>query len=296
MTLGLTLAITAGFLWSISNILDKLFVERVFRKPLTYLVALLLIDLPIGLGVILWRDLSLVPIDIIRVIVGCAFGLSGSLLYMFALQRDEVSRVVPLFSTAPIILTVFGALFLGERFALASYIGIVLIFIGAWTIQVRGSLVSPFQSRSGWIMLAAATAWATEIVIFKPIVNTAGALTVTTFAITINGAVSFLLLPFVWNALLHNIRSNLTARRAWLVLANEILNIGAYFIYFAAVGVWFASLVSAVSSVQYVFVYAWALVIAPLMPSIFTEERQMGVGLRRVAAIVAIILGVALLQ
>lgn len=54
----------------------------------------------------------------------------GLMVFFIALDRGEVTRVVPVTSGYPVIATIAGALILGERVTPARVVGVILVVVG----------------------------------------------------------------------------------------------------------------------------------------------------------------------
>lgn len=294
MNVGLFLAFGAALCWSLLNLLDKTILERFLRNPFALNAAIVAIDLPVGLVATLLTPASFSPGELVRVTLGMLSGITGAFFYFFALQRDHVSRVVPLFAVSPLLLALFGRIFLHEELPSVAYLGIALIVFGAWTIQVRGSIWSPLRSRSLGLMLMGSFGWSAEVVLFKPILDAHGTMPSIARALFISGIVGILLLLRFHRELRAAART-VGQRLYGLLLLDEVLNITAFFLYFFAVNVWYASLASAASSIQYLFIFVLTLILAPRFPHIFKEERGLRVNAKKLFAIAAIIVGVMLL-
>ncbi|MBI3115379.1 MAG: DMT family transporter [Candidatus Kerfeldbacteria bacterium] len=294
MHLGLFLAFGAALCWSLLNLLDKTILERFLRNPFALNAAILALDLPVGLVATLLTPASFSTGELVRLSLGMLAGITGAFFYFFALQRDHVSRVVPLFAVNPLLLALFGRIFLHEQLPVVAYLGITLIVLGAWTIQVRGSVWSPLRSRSLGLMLVGSLGWTTEIVLFKPLLDAHGTLPSFARALLVSGIVGVLLLLRFHREIASAART--VGRRLYgLLVLDEALNITAFVTYFFAVSVWYASLASAASSVQYLFVFILALILARRFPDIFKDERGLRLNARKLLAIVAVIVGVILL-
>jgi transporter family protein len=58
------------------------------------------------------------------------------LTYFKALKLGEASRVVPIVASYPMMTAIFSALLLGEKLTLMKFIGIILIIVGMFLLQV----------------------------------------------------------------------------------------------------------------------------------------------------------------
>jgi bacterial/archaeal transporter family protein len=71
------------------------------------------------------------------VLSGCATGASW-ICYFRALKLGDAARVAPIDKLSVVLVAVFGVIFLGERLAIANWLGVVLIALGAVLVAHRG--------------------------------------------------------------------------------------------------------------------------------------------------------------
>lgn len=155
--------------------------------------------------------------------------------YLITLTRGyaggDLSLVYPLSrGSAPIFVTLWGALFLGERLPLAGYLGIGLMVAGIYIASAQ-----PFSDLAPFHLHKTATAWALVSGVFvslysfldKTVVNTLPPLI---YNFWVYAGMTVLWAPFVWfggrGALLQNLgelRWNLPR-----VLVGSVMTIGAY--------------------------------------------------------------------
>ncbi len=128
-----------GGIWTVVNIIDKHIIGHEFRDPILAIVTKSYVIFTVFLGATL---ISGSPImlgwdAVIPSFLAGAFSSLGIFCYYTSLRKGEVSKVVPIFSTAPLFTLALGAVFLGERFTSLTYLGIALIVIGAITISAK---------------------------------------------------------------------------------------------------------------------------------------------------------------
>lgn len=135
----LLFTLLAGILWTIVNVVDKHIIGHEFRDPILAIVLKSFVifvvftctTLIVGQPVMIGRTLIILGI-VIGILVS-----AGVYFYYGSLNKGDVSKVVPIFSTAPLFTLLLGAIFLGERFAIPTYFGIILIVFGAITISAK---------------------------------------------------------------------------------------------------------------------------------------------------------------
>jgi len=160
-------ALFSTAVWAIVNVIDK----NVVSKKIKNLGTVLIFD---GIGaiiaslVILFIFGIVVPeinILIISILSGLLWIPAGYLYYK-ALQKDEVSRVVPIFLTIPIFTAILAAVFLGEIFTLPIYLGIMLVVAGAILISIKISENFKF-GKGFWFILGASLIITVESLMLK---------------------------------------------------------------------------------------------------------------------------------
>ena len=77
------------------------------------------------------------------------------ILYLKSLSEEEVSRISPIFSAAPVFVAVFAAVWLGEIFSVFTYIAILLVVLGVASLSFRLELGFPKKIKNlEFILLA----------------------------------------------------------------------------------------------------------------------------------------------
>lgn len=134
----ISFALVAALFWALGNVLDKTVLKDYITNPVvvTFFTGVF--------GAVFALILPLTG----YVRIPSVFILAGSLLlgilyiapvylYMKSLTLEEVSRVVPIFSIAPVFVVIMGGLFLSEVFTLSKYIGIFLAITGSVIVSSK---------------------------------------------------------------------------------------------------------------------------------------------------------------
>ena len=89
---------------------------------------------------------------ILAIIASTILAISASLIAFFNLQKEEVSRVVPILNISPVFTTIIATLFLNERPEYLQWLAIIIVVAGAVIITMErspygtsGSLKRPFM-------------------------------------------------------------------------------------------------------------------------------------------------------
>jgi DME family drug/metabolite transporter len=208
----------------------------------------------------------------------------GIFMYYNALEREEVSKSVPIFSTIPIFLLIMAYFLLGETLTTQKYIGIFVIVAGAVLISLKGYT---FHLRSAfWIALAGAFFYALADIGVK----------YATFSVNVwqmlfwvgCGAGLFALVTF---AIHHpHIRAKARAGTRHLAFSNGITIIGDIMFF---IGISFASvsLVSALAKVQNVFIFIMATALSLYHPEFIHEKINAHHIIKKTIAIALILAG-----
>ncbi len=122
------------------------------------------------------------PAYLRAVLLAIPFELVGTLGWAMALRSGELSLVQPLFGLLPVVVTLGGAVALGERPTPTALAGVGLVALGIYTLglhRARGPL-APFQALAGhpagrWAGLSV-LAWSVTSVVHKVGIAAAGPL------------------------------------------------------------------------------------------------------------------------
>jgi len=135
------IALTASFLWSLVNIFDQYLVAKystgehgsgglvLFSSLIGILVALIISLTTNGICQISISD------KLLLILTG-GISIAWIILYLFTLEIEDVSAVVPWFLTVPIFGYVLGYLFLGETLSTKQLIGSIIVLIGVFLISI----------------------------------------------------------------------------------------------------------------------------------------------------------------
>ena len=136
-----TLALLSAAIFGFVSVLDKYIVDRVARNIRTVLFIMgalsVLICIPFFIADPSYSSYSLRAIGA-AVASGLVRGLSLAIMF-WVLQREEVSRALPVTQTYPIFVAILAALFLNERVGVLDWVAIVVIVAGAILLSARRS-------------------------------------------------------------------------------------------------------------------------------------------------------------
>ncbi|MDP3964215.1 MAG: EamA family transporter [bacterium] len=290
MTLAIGLSVLAAFLWAITNILDKTLVSRYFDDVRSLYIPISLTEFVFGVASLSISWAIFEPGHFVLAIVGGGAFVVMGYTYFHAAKIEDISRVAPLFAIVPVSTAILSAIFLREIFSPITYAGIGLIVCGAMLIMFRGSVRMIFQSRALGLMLLSAVVVSFYIVIMKYLLEYYSFWSVFGWLSVFSGLIGTLLFSRHWNILLIQVKTK-GAKGPWLAVLSETLSSSAGLISTLASSLWFVTIVSAVSTVQYVFVFVFSLIISRYRPNLFREEISPKIALQKIFAIALIIAG-----
>jgi len=135
------MALCAPFLWGLTNIFDQYLVEKysvgkrgsgglvLFSSLIGIFVA--------GLIYIFTPEVfSISTLDKFLLIITGGITIAWVILYLFTLEIEEVSSVVPWFLTVPIFGYILGYIFLGETLTTEQILGSIVVLFGVLIISI----------------------------------------------------------------------------------------------------------------------------------------------------------------
>ncbi|MBP9715159.1 MAG: DMT family transporter [Candidatus Pacebacteria bacterium] len=168
-------AIGAPLLWAIVNIADQYLIAKYSDKEKErssggLVIFSSLIGLVIALGIFIFVPdvFNITMNDKLLLLLTGALTVAWIVLYLFTLEIEEVSKVVPWFLTIPVFGYILGYLFLGETLNSEQITGSIMIFIGLMVISINWSHgVKSFKRKPILYMLFASLFVAVSGIIFK---------------------------------------------------------------------------------------------------------------------------------
>lgn len=129
------LSVLAIFMWGLWGFFGKLALERGMTPTMIFLSEVFvsaICAIPILFIILRKKDISLphVSWNVFGLISGIGLAL-GLLFYYLALEKGQVSIVVPLTAIYPIIPVFLGYLILNEKPSFSQWVGVILIITGA---------------------------------------------------------------------------------------------------------------------------------------------------------------------
>lgn len=291
----LPIVIFAYFLNAIAIVIDKFLLGKRIPEPVVYtfwiaaLGLLAVVLLPFGFALPDWQGWA---IDFLA-----GFSFVAALLAMFtALKQTEASRVSPFIGgLSPIFVFLIAFLFLGERLAQREIWAFLFLLLGSFLISLDFGEVKKSGRRAFYFAFLAAFLFGLSYGLTKLVFNQqpfiSGFVWIRVGAFV--GALFLLLWPKARQAILHPPAT--AGETKGIFLFGQACGAGSFLLVNYAIALASVTLVNVLQGVQYVFLLAMTIFISQKMPQLFREKTTKAIILQKIAAIVLIAAGLALI-
>jgi drug/metabolite transporter (DMT)-like permease len=167
------IALGAPFLWAIVNICDQYMVEKYSTGKrgsggLVLFSSLIGIFAAIIIGVLTSGVLNVPILDKLLLVITGGITIGWVILYLFTIEIEDISAVVPWFLTIPIFGYILGYIFLGETLSLQQELGSLVVLLGVFLISMDFSgKKKKFKWRVVFYMLSSCFLSSISGIIFK---------------------------------------------------------------------------------------------------------------------------------
>lgn len=295
----LFIALVGHFLNAFVFITDKAFVEKILPSPR----ALAFISGASGIFTFVLIPWFLRPggfLTIFAAIFSGAILVIALIFFFSALQKDEVSRVVPAIgSITPLFTFALSYGILGERLGGEALVAFILLALGGILIAARsfGAIFKEKFYSLFFLEIFVGFLFALSFVLQKYAFE--GTDDLSAFLWSRMGAVGAALPLLFYTEVREKIKFSSVrgngVRAGTLYVLSRIFAGIAPLVVLLAISFGSASLVNAMQGVQYGFLYILALIFARRFPDIFEEEFSKKVIIQKSAALILIITGLILL-
>ena len=140
------IALGAPFLWALVNLADHYLIAKYSQKEKERSSGGLVIFsslIGIVIAFLIWLFVSNVfnipLLDKALLILAGALTVVWIILYLFTLELEEISAIVPWFLSVPVFGYILGYIFLGETLTMNQILGSIIIFLGLILISINFS-------------------------------------------------------------------------------------------------------------------------------------------------------------
>jgi len=286
------LSLIVALLYAIVNIVDKIFIDKHVKNP--YLASVI----SFLSTVIIFCGISFFKTDVFntnfRVIaISFSAGMVNSIcviLYYYTLQKEEVSRFVPIFSLQPGFTVMLSFFILNEAFSGVIYLGIILVLFGSFLMSIRKT-ANKTKVNSMILFLIILT---TILFALKNVLVKLGSLDADIYVINFWFGIAACLM-FVIFFYKNRPKNKKEIKNSSLLLIADILSAVTLFILSLAIKKGPASLVTSIMQLKLVFVFIFSVFFTLFLPKILKEEISKKILLQKIVAMSIIIIGTLLI-
>lgn len=299
------IALGAPFLWAIVNIADNYLVSKYSDKERERSSGgLVLFSSLIGLVVAFFIYLfteglwNVSILDITLLIITGGLTISWIILYLYALEIEDISSIVPWFLVVPIFGFILGYIFLGETLTKYQIVGSVIVLVGAFINSIDFSEEKrKIKKKPALYMIFACVAIAASGVIFK-FVTIEGNFWVSSFweylGLGIFGLIIYIFVP-KYRSEFHHMRKNSGIRILSVNIISETMSIIGNLMTNFALLLAPITMVFLVSSFQPAIVLILTILGTKFLPHIINENISIRVLIPKILVITIMIIGSMLL-
>ncbi len=288
------IAIFSYFLFALGNIFEKILRTNHLQSPFSLLslsgissiimITLLLVFFPIDLG-----SISLVVLGI----SGGILSFAGFLPFLIALKKEEASRLVSLWSLAPLITFILAFFILQERLPENFYLSFVFIFAGGILISFK-DLKGNFSTFAFLMMFLSNILYSISLVIMKYALNFFDIFSVLFYGAI--GNVLFILFFFIGETRSVIIKDLKKIKQRGIIVAYWFVVLIAFFLYYLSVQNGPVSMVAVLGGAQGLFVFTLALAFSHFFPHILKEDTKLESIAIKIISILLMFVGLYFLQ
>jgi drug/metabolite transporter (DMT)-like permease len=299
------IALAAPFMWAVVNVADNYLVTRFSKKEeerssggLVLFSSLIGIVIAFLIWIFIPNVFHIPTLDKLLLLVCGVLTVVWIILYLFTLEIEETSNVVPWFLSVPVLGYILGYFFLGETLNSQQLWGSGVVFLGLILISIdfrEGK--KKIKHKPMLYMLSASIAIAISGVIFK-YVTVGNDFWISSFweylGLGISGLLIFLFIPHYRESFMHMNRTGghiiflvNTVSEFMSVLGNLLSN---FALLLAPV-----AMVFLVGTFQPAFVLILSIFGTKFLPHIIKEDLSRHILIQKIIAIILMILGSAVL-
>jgi drug/metabolite transporter (DMT)-like permease len=292
-------ALVAAIISSVGNIIDSHLLSKKMPSLPSFLIPMGLTQL-IG-GVVF---LAIFPFpanpDLMHILVACGAGLlnaCGYLGILNSLRKSEVSRVIPVISSAPIFVALLSIPLLGEMLNLWQWFAIMITVVGAVLIslQMDGGGRKARLQKSFFILLFVALMLAVASIGFKYALEKISFWNMW----GING-ISIATVILIYSLRKKNILElrnlNQRTRNILIIVVDVCLGITAGILGFKALEIGHVALVNALLNVRPAFVFIFSLVLSAFFPTVINDHLNKRTALIKFIAVALMTAGIVIIS
>jgi len=297
----LLIAFLAPLLWAVSTFIDKVLLSKYFKGKVGALIIYsCLIGLPIFIIIFLFKPevININLVTALLVILNSTLFIIYLFPYLYALNQDDTSAVVPIFRIVPVFTFILAFFILGEKLTLLQILAGILIISGAigMSSNFSGKGIHIKKKVLG-LMILASLMVAVNSVLFKFFAIELDFWTVSFwqyFGFFIFGLILLIFVKKYRVDFIESYRENKLSI-VGLNLFNEVINIIAIIISTYATLLAPVALVGLVNGFQPFFVFLLGTLMTLMVPNLIKEDLSRKKLIQKIFFIIILFIGGALL-
>jgi drug/metabolite transporter (DMT)-like permease len=299
------IALGAPFLWALVNIADKYLVGRFSNKEkehssggLVLFSSLIGLIIAFSIWIFIPNVFQIPTIDKMLLFVCGVLTIVWIILYLFSLEIEEASAIVPWFLSVPVFGYILGYFFLGEKLTNNQLIGAGIIFIGLILISFNfESGKKRLKGKHVFYMFFACIAIAVSGVVFK-YVTIGNDFWISSFweylGLGFSGLLIFLFIPHYREAFIH--MNKMGGKTIFIVnIISEFMSVAGNLLTNFALLLAPVAMVFLVGSFQPAMVLILAIFATKFFPNIAKENLNKSSLLPKILAIIIMTIGSGIL-
>lgn len=294
----LLFALLANLMYSFSSIIDQFIRKKHIKHDRSMVIIWMAIFLLLWLTIVPFINVSIPPPPQLAAVLASGFIIIYTFLpYFYAISREDVSKVMPLFQFYALFILVSSIIFLGEILSTIRYAGFAVMFSAGMLMTVEKVKGRFTLNKTLLLVMGASAIMAASMILLKFFYLTESFWN-GFFWFNIGGflgTLSFLLIPGTASNLKSDIHQ-LNLKILALVLLTTIITLFGDMSLLFAIKSGPISLVSVVGSTQIAILFVMTLLLSKYFPKILKEKTDRKTLLTKTFAIGLMIIGLILVS
>lgn len=291
------IGLLSHFFWALVNTSDKLLIENKIKSPLVYFLLFSWIG-TFPIVIIPFIDFYIPPLrELLMLVVSSAFWFFGGIPYIFAIQKEDVTRINIWWSFIPLWSLILGFVFFGERLTHMEMMAFVVLGLAAAVASIHARKGVLVFSRAVLLMIVASLSFAVYAVLFHEITKTVPMIVAFSWSHILGFMMTFFL--FFSKQFRKDFAEEKKRISIWVLVAllgvTVFDNLGVFFNQWA-ISLTPASLVFSLEGSQVVFAFFLTLFIGFYNKNLLKEELDTKNIFLKIVAMLLMIGGIAILS
>ena len=283
---------------AVVNVVDSHIISKRLPSIQSYLLILGVIMLIVSGVVIILFPLANQPDNwsLMMAILSGVFRAVSVCIMFYVLKKEEVSMVIPIVNSYPILVALLAMPIVGEFLNMSQWIAVIIVVLGMILASFRGDSGSQrtWSGRVLILLLASSMFWALSDVTAKyalAVISPWQMYALSHFSLGFVFLLISLRLRILKEIVYHQKRNSTMI----IIIISEAIGFISVVLFYWAMERGPVSLVSAISSIRPVFVFLYALVISRFSELLLERRTSKGILLLRCIAIIMIVSGIVII-